>query len=425
MLVVIIALIATLIMGVPIAFSIGISCLAYFTIVSPIPVDVILQRMISGVDSFPLLALPLFLLAGVIMDKGGATKRILQFVEKFVNRIDGGMSVVSVVASMFFGAITGSGVAGTAAIVQMMGKDMNERGYEKKFIAPLIAGSGVLGMVIPPSLSMVIFGVAGSVSVSSLLLGGIIPGILTGLVLIILCIIISKKRGYDPKTDNTIPASVKFKSFCKSFLSLMTPVIILGGIMTGAFTPTESAVAGVVYAFFLGIIVYKEIKIKDLPKILWESALSSATILFIISTANAFAWILAKENVAVTMSNFFLTITSNPTILLLLINVLLIILGTFMEATAITIILAPILVPVVMQYGIDPVHFGVMFILNLAIGGVTPPLGVTLITSTKILDIPMEKTFPDTLYVIGAMIVSLLLVMIIPDLVLLIPNIFG
>lgn len=411
--------------GAPIAFSLAAAAIYYFVAVGGQPMQVLIQRMVGGVNSFALLALPLFILAGNLMDRGGVAGKIMNFCHKLVSHLTGGMSIVTILSSIFFGAITGSGVAGTAAVSKMVGSNMEKRGYSKAFTAALLSGAGVLGMIIPPSVSMVVFGVAGNVSITGLLLGGILPGILTGGALIVLSLMVCKKRGYDLHEGRRSSVGELWSAFKEAFLSLLSPVIILGGILGGVVTPTEAAVIAVVYAWFLGMFVYHKITWRELPKILSDSVSSSAVIMFIMAVSSAFSWILAKENVATTLAGFFLSITQNKYVLMLLINLLLLMLGCFMDAGGIIMILAPILVPIASRYGINPVHFGVMFVLNLAIGGVTPPLGVTLITSSRIIGVNVSDTLRDALYVVIAMVAALLLVMCIPDIVLLIPRLGG
>ncbi|MDK2905407.1 MAG: C4-dicarboxylate transporter, DctM subunit [Eubacteriaceae bacterium] len=321
-----------------------------------------------------------------------------------------------------FGAISGSGVATTAAIGGVMGPEMVKKGYGKGFTASILAGAGALGIVILPSLSMVVYGTSGSVSIGDLFLAGIIPGILTVAFLVILAVIIGKKRGYRG-AEGRLTAGDRVKIFIDALLPLFMPVIILGGVLSGVITPTESAVIAVVYAFILAMFVYKELKLKDIVNICTSSAISSAIILFIMSTAAPFGWIMATQNIPELIANVLLSISRNPTVIYLLIILLLLFLGTFMETNSTIILLTPILLPLVTSLGMDLIHFGISMILNLAIGGATPPLAVCLFTSTRILKIRVEDTFPDILYVCGTMVLALLLVVLIPQLSLFLPSV--
>jgi len=412
-----------LILGMPVAFAIGIASMSFlFFVDGPLSANVIALRMISGVDSFPLLALPLFMLAGELM-KYGTTPRLMRFANSLFGYMRGGLAGVAVASAAFFGSISGSGVATVAAVGSIVQPEMIKKGYGKGFSASLVAGGGVLGMVIPPSMAMVVYGVSAGVSIGKLFLAGILPGLLTALMLIIYGVVISRRRDYGGG-EGVFELRELVVSARKAILPLLLPVIILGGVMTGVFTPTESAVIAVVYAFILAFIVYRELHVKDLLGVVTKSAIISAVILFIISTANPFGWIMSIEQVPNALADALSTLTTNVTIQMLLISLLLLILGTFMETIATIIIMTPILVPVAVSVGLDPVHFGVLMMLNLAIGGVTPPLAVGLFTAAKISNIQIEDTFPDVMYVLAVMIAAYAIVLFNPFLAMLIPNYF-
>jgi C4-dicarboxylate transporter DctM subunit len=407
----------------PVAFAIGIASMSFlFFVDGPLSANVIALRMISGVDSFPLLALPLFMLAGELM-KYGTTPRLMRFANSLFGYMRGGLAGVAVASAAFFGSISGSGVATVAAVGSIVQPEMIKKGYGKGFSASLVAGGGVLGMVIPPSMAMVVYGVSAGVSIGKLFLAGILPGLLTALMLIIYGVVISRRRDYGGG-EGVFELRELVVSARKAILPLLLPVIILGGVMTGVFTPTESAVIAVVYAFILAFIVYRELHVKDLLGVVTKSAIISAVILFIISTANPFGWIMSIEQVPNALADALSTLTTNVTIQMLLISLLLLILGTFMETIATIIIMTPILVPVAVSVGLDPVHFGVLMMLNLAIGGVTPPLAVGLFTAAKISNIQIEDTFPDVMYVLAVMIAAYAIVLFNPFLAMLIPNYF-
>lgn len=412
-----------LILGMPVGFAIGIASMSFlFFVDGSLSANVIALRMISGVDSFPLLALPLFMLAGELM-KYGTTPRLMRFANSLFGYMRGGLAGVAVASAAFFGSISGSGVATVAAVGSIVQPEMIKKGYGKGFSASLVAGGGVLGMVIPPSMAMVVYGVSAGVSIGRLFLAGILPGLLTALMLIIYGVVISRRRDYGGG-EGVFELRELVVSARKAILPLLLPVIILGGVMTGVFTPTESAVIAVVYAFILAFIVYRELHVKDLLGVVTKSAIISAVILFIISTANPFGWIMSIEQVPNALADALSTLTTNVTIQMLLISLLLLILGTFMETIATIIIMTPILVPVAVSVGLDPVHFGVLMMLNLAIGGVTPPLAVGLFTAAKISNIQIEDTFPDVMYVLAVMIAAYAIVLFNPFLAMLIPNYF-
>ncbi|MGI6132278.1 MAG: TRAP transporter large permease [Bacillota bacterium] len=409
-----------LLMGVPVALSIGVSSMLYLLIQGFPPLAVISQRMVMGIDSFPLLALPLFMLAGNLMERG-STPRLMKLANALIGHITGGLAAVSVAASCFFGAVSGSGVATVAAVGSIMEPEMVRKGYGKGFTASLIGAAGGLGMVIPPSLTMVVYGVASGASIAAMFLGGFIPGIIAGLALIIYSIIVSRKRGYRG-TEHRASGKEIMEALRGAAAPLLMPVIVLGGVLTGVFTPTEAAVVSVVYALLLAVFVYKELKWSELPGILAKSGLQSATIVLIISTAAIFSWIMAYEHIPDAMTSALLSMTSNRLVILVMINLLMLLLGTFMETIAVVLIMTPIIVPVLQHFGIDLVHFGVALMLNLAIGGATPPLAVGLFTSCKVIGISIEDTFPDIIWVCLVLIAALAVILMVPDTVLLLPR---
>lgn len=416
------SLAVALLMGIPVAISIGLSSLTYLLLKGFPPIAVISQRMVMGIDSFPLLALPLFMLAGNLMERG-STPRLMKLANALIGHITGGLAAVSVAASCFFGAVSGSGVATVAAVGSIVEPEMVRKGYGKGFAASLVAGAGGLGIVIPPSLTMVVYGVASGASIAAMFLGGFIPGLIAGLALIIYSIIVSKKRGYRG-TERRATSKEIVEALRGAVAPLMMPVIVLGGVLSGVFTPTEAAVVSAVYALILAALVYKEIDWKDFIDILTKSALQSATIVLIVATAATFSWIMAYEHIPDAMTSALLSVTTNRIVILLLINLLMLVLGTFMETIAVVLIMTPIIVPVLQHFGIDLVHFGVALMLNLAIGGATPPLAVSLFTSTKILGISIEDTFPDILWVCAVMVAALVIILMAPDTVLLLPKLF-
>lgn len=406
--------------GIPVAFAIAISGTAYLIFESTVPLLVVAQRMVVGVDSFTLLAIPLFLLAGGLMAEGDITPRIMKFASTLVGHIPGGMAMVMVVSCMFFGAISGSGVADVAAIGSILLPVMKEQGYKRPFSAALLGCSGALATIIPPSIVMVILGVTMGTSIGKLFLGGIIPGILAGIGLMIISYVFALRENY-PRLDRS-DWRERWAAFKGAFLPLLVPVIILGGILLGIFTATEAGGVAALYALILSMFVYKKVTWKKLVQICVEVARISAVVLFIIAAANLFGWILAAEDIPQKVADFFLSISGNYWVILFLFNILLIILGMFMETIAIIIIVMPIFMPIFMQLGMDPVHLGVIVCVNLAIGANTPPLGVDLIAACRIAGIRYEESFRFLMPLYAAMVLVLILLVAFPQIALWIPN---
>ena len=409
-------------LGIPISMSIGVSAVLYLLCYGSISLAVIAQQMTLGIDSFPLLAIPLFLLAGMIMSEANITTRIIGFANALVGRITGGLAMVMVISCMFFGAISGSGVADVTAIGSLMLPAMDQQGYKKGLSASLLGCAGSLGTVIPPSIVMIILGVTTGTSIGKLYLGGFIPGVFTGVCLMALAWVYAKRMHLPPGEPFAVGKVVT--AFRQAFLSLLTPVIIIGGIITGVFTATEAAAAASAYALVLGLFVYRSLKLSQLPGIFLRVAETTGIILFIISAAALFGWILAAEQIPQRLAAFFLSISQNYYVLLILINVLLLILGTFMETIAIIIIVVPVLMPLVTSLGMDPVHFGVMVTVNMAIGANTPPVGVDLIAACKVGQTTLDDAMPYIWPFVASMTVALICVTFIPPLVTFIPQMF-
>lgn len=407
-------------LGVPVAFSIAISGVFYLLFQSSVPVLVLAQRMVVGVDSFTLLAIPLFLLAGAVMAEGGITPRITRFAATLVGHIPGGMAMVMVMSCMLFGAISGSGVADVAAIGSIMLPAMKEQGYRPPFSAALLGCAGSLGTIIPPSIVMVVLGVSMGVSIGKLFLGGIIPGIIAGGALMAISYIFAVRNNYPRMPRATWPDVAQ--AFKDAILPLLTPAIIIGGIVQGIFTATEAGAVAALYAFVLSMFVYRKVTWKRFFEICLQVGRTSAVVLFIIAAASLFGWVLTAEDMPQKVAAALLAISSNYWVILILFNLLLLVLGLFMETIAIIIILVPIFFPIMQKMGVDPIHFGVMICVNLAVGANTPPLGVDLITACKVAGIPYEDSFDYIVPFVGAMIVALSLIIAIPELVTFIPN---
>lgn len=416
-------LVVCLVLSIPVSFSIGISTLVFIFANGATPLSIIPQRMVEGVDSFPIMALPLFILSGEIMAKS-CTPRLMRLANMIIGGVPGGLAAAATVGCGFFGSISGSGVATTAAIGGIMGPEMVRKGYGPGFTASLIAGAGVLGMVIPPSFSMVIYGASGSVSIGNLFWAGIIPGGMAIFALMIYSIWIGKRRGYHSAEIN-LTRREKLGIVVDALLPLIMPLIILGSVLSGAVTPTESAMLAVLYSLLLELVFYRDMTRQDMLRICVNSAISSAIIMFIMSAATPFGWIMATENIPKMFAETIMSITTTPVLVYLLIILLLLVLGTFMEGTSIIILLTPIVLPMVMQMGMDSVHFGIVLMLAIAVGGTTPPLAASLFVSTRIVGITVEETFPDILHVIAILVATLILVTFIPELSLFLPGLLG
>ncbi|RKX88013.1 MAG: C4-dicarboxylate ABC transporter permease [Spirochaetes bacterium] len=377
-----ISLIVLFLINIPLSVSIAGSSIIAIVISGKFPLMMVVQRMVNAVDSFPLMAVPLFMLAGALMDSGGISRRIVNFADSLVGWLSGGLSAVSIVASMFFAGISGSAAADTAAVGAMLIPSMKEKGYKSEFAAAVQAAGGSIGVIIPPSIPMIIYGFITGTSIVKLFAGGILAGVLIGFSLILVAVIISKKNGYG--SDVKFSFKNVAKTFKEAVWALGATVIILGGILGGIFTATEAAAVAVIYGFIVGKFVYKELELKQIPKMMMDSAVLASIILFIISAASIFGWILTMENIPQIIGNYIVNLTSNKILLLLLINFMLLIAGTFMETTVSLILLVPIIMPILPMIGMDPVQMGVVVVTNLAIGMLTPPLGICLIVSAGI-----------------------------------------
>lgn len=409
-------------MGIPLALVMGITGIVVL-IAMGVPLEVVAQRMFTGIDSFPLMAVPFFILAGDLMNRGGTTVRIIGFANSLVGHIRGGLAHACIVANMIFAGISGSSVADASAIGSIMIPSMEKSGYDLDFSAALNSVAATIGPIIPPSIIMVIYGVSVNVSVGGLFAAGFVPGILMGLALMIVVTRVAKKKNYP--TSEGFSGKRVAAEFRSSMWALMAPIIILGGILGGVFTPTEAAAVAVIYSFFVGKFIFREIAWKDVPHILFQSGITTGAILLIISLANVFAWVIAANQVPVKLSAMFLSATSNPYVFLLIVNILLLIVGMFMETGAAIILLAPILAPIAVKLGIHPLHFGFMMVLNLAIGMATPPVGVCLFVSCGITGLSLEKVSAAAMRFVVALLGVLILVTYVAPISLFLPKLLG
>lgn len=385
----IVVLLVLMFLGVPITWSLGAACVTSILVDPTLSFSVLCQKIFTGCDNFSMLALPAFFLAGDIMAKGGLSKRLVAFADSFVGWISGGISLVSVVACTFFAAISGSSVATTAAIGGLMYPEMVKRGYPEDYSAAVQAIGGTLGIVIPPSIVFVIYGNITGVSVAKLLMSGVIPGILCGVALCVYAFFKAKKENF-PKEDK-----FSFKRFLVSFKSaiwaLLMPLIIMGGIYAGIFTPTESAVIAVFYGLIVCLAIYREISGRGIWAIAKDTAATTSNLMFLVVTAQMFGYLITYYRIPIYVTNAFLAVASNRYIFLLLIIILLIICGMFLEVGATNLILGPILAPIAVQFGIDPVHFGMLFVFLLAMGQATPPFGTTMFVACGLSEQPVSK----------------------------------
>ena len=374
--------------GVPVAFAISLSGLGV-VLIQGLPIAVFVQRMYTGLDSFPLMAIPLFMLAGTLMGHGGITSRIVDLALAFLGNIRGSLAHVVTVSGIALGSISGSGVANIAALGSILLPEMEKRNYDKGFSASLVAASGVNGLVIPPSIAIIIYGVTAQVSIGSLFIAALTPGILVGAIIMIYSYFYALKHNL-PKEGN-VPWKERWLKLRKSSLALLMPILLIGGIYGGIFTPTEAGAVVSLYAFVIGMFVYKEIKFKDIPQICLEAALSTATIAFIIAGTSLFGWILTVEQIPQLISNNLLSITDNKVALLLIINLLMLIIGMFLDSGPKIMIFTPIFAPVAASLGMDLIQFGVVVVMNAAISLLTPPVGTGLFVASSVSGVPIGR----------------------------------
>ncbi|MDF1617288.1 TRAP transporter large permease [Petrocella sp. FN5] len=412
-----------LILKVPVTFSLALSSVLT-ALYYQVPLMTIILKMVKGIESSSLMAIPFFIVAGEIMGAGGISRRLIELANVMVGRVRGGMAQVNILASMFFGGISGSAVADVSSIGAILIPMMKDNGYDDDYSVAVTVTSSCQGVIIPPSHNMIIYSLAagGGVSVGRLFLGGMLPGVILGVGLMILSYIIAVKRGY-PKGDK-IPFKEKVKITMNAFFGLMTAVIIMGGVLSGVFTATESAAVACLYAFVITFFVYREIPLKRMGNILYNALKTLALVLSLIAAAKAFGHMLALLQVPALATNALLTITQNKTLLLLLILVLILLLGCIMDMAPLILILTPILLPVVTSLGMDPVQFGVVLILALAIGLCTPPVGSALFVGCAIGKVSIEKMTKSLLPFYGIMVAVLLLITFVPGIVMFIPNLF-
>lgn len=401
------------IIGVPVSFVLGTASLAAMYFMADYPLQVVVQRMFAGVDSFPLMAIPFFMLAGSLMEKGGITKRIIGFALSLVGSLRGALAHVVTITGVIMGGISGSGVADTAAIGTIMVPEMSKRGYHLPFASALIAASGSIGLIIPPSIAMILYGVASGSSIGDLFIAGFLPGTMIASGFMLVSHVIAIKYGY-PK-EPPITSRQRWVSLKESIWALMMPVIIIVGIRMGVFTPTEGGVIATVYAIIIGKFVYKELNWNDFPKILSDATANTAVISFLIATASLFGWLLASEEIPQQISHAILGFSKNKYFILLMINIILLVIGMFLDSGPAIILLVPVFVPIAQSLDVNLTQFGLLMIINLTIGLLTPPVGTALYVSSNISKISLSRLSGAILPFIGVMLFVLMLVTYIPQ----------
>lgn len=417
--------VSLLALGVPIAYSIAVATVVTMLAgMQPAPaLTTMSQRMATGLNSFALLAIPFFILAGQLMNKGGLARRLIDFAKTILGTLPGGLAHVNIVAAMLFGAISGSSVAAASAIGGVMGPRMEKEGYDRNFSAAVNITSATTGLLIPPSNVLIVYSLAsGGVSIAALFLAGYVPGILVGLSLMLVAAFTAIRKKY-PTSERSSVKEVATK-FLQALPSLFLIVVVIGGIIAGVFTATEAAAVAVLYALVLGFI-YGEVKVKDLPQIIIDASATTGIVMLLIATSIGMSWIMAYENIPQNVTAALVALSDNPVVILLIINMILLAVGTFMDMTPAVLIFTPIFLPIAMQLGIDPVHFGIIMVLNLCVGLCTPPVGSVLFVGVGIAKTTISSVIRPLLPLFIAMVISLILVTYLPELSLWLPRVFG
>jgi len=424
-LILIVAFLVMLAGNVPIAFALGISTLLAMIALADVPANyVIAQRMAGGIDSFPLLAIPFFILAGVLMGEGGMARRLIDFAHAIVGPVPGGLAYVNTLTCMMFGAISGSATAAVSSIGGFMIPEMNAKGYDRDFNVALTTASATTGLVIPPSNIMIVYAVvAQNVSIAGLFLAGVLPGVVVGLMIMLVAGMISLVRGYGAGSQTSLEKVLQ--SGLRALPSLGLVIIILGGILGGVFSATEASAVAVAYALILAVVFYREVKLSDLPRVLLTSGKTTAIVMLLIGSSQAMSWFLAYEQIPQTISSALLGLSQNPLVILLIINVLLLAVGTFMDMTPAVLIFTPIFLPVVMALGMHPIHFGIVMIINLCIGLCTPPVGTCLFLGCSIGRTSIARLARAMIPFYLAMLVALAIITYVPWVSMALPEALG
>lgn len=406
--------------GVPIAFSLGVASLVYVAIIPDIPNEVLIQRFVRGPDSFELIAVPMFILAGAILNNCGATKRLVDFATAVIGHIRGGLAQTTILASMLFSGLSGSANADIAGIGKVLIKGMIDEGYEPDFAAAVTGSASCIGPIIPPSTTFILFGAIALVPIGDLLIAGAVPGILMGILMMIATAFIARKRNY-PR-HNHFSGQRLWETFKESWAVLLTPVIIIGGILSGIFTATEAGVVVALYSFILATFVYKEFKIKDIWKVIAETVYTTSMVVFLLSAGLAFSWVLTRERLPYYLIEYLGSVSHNPSVILLLLGFLMLLLGMFFSVTTNLIMIVPLIMPLVANLGVNPVHFGVITVLALTLGCVTPPVGAPMFIAAQFAGITIGEFARANIIYYIALILALVIVILVPEVSLWLPS---
>lgn len=402
-----------LFLGIPIAYGLIASSMLYIICFSHVPIIIVAQQMLKGVDSFTLLAVPFFVIAGSLMQSGGISRKIVDFAKKLVGHLPGGLAIVTTIASMIFAAMTGAGAATTAAVGGIMIPEMKKEGYDGGFACAIQAIGGIFGPIIPPSILMVLYAVASGSSVGDMLIAGVIPGLFLGVFLIAVEVFVCIKKGFGGTAKKAKWRDL-LHSFLDSFWAMLAPLIILGGIYSGIFTPTEASAITCLYCIIIGVFVYKGFKITEVPKVVYSGVRSASGIMLIVAATQIFGWVLTRAGIPQTVAQWFVSHVNSPFIFMLAVILILLIAGCFIDAVPNMLIFAPIFVPTAEVYGINLVYFGVVMVVALCIGLVTPPVGINLFVASNVGDEPIHKIIPHIWLFLGASVVGLLLLVCFP-----------
>ncbi len=406
----------------PIAFAIALASLAFFLLDGSIPLNIFVQKMVTATDSYPLLAVPFFVLAGAIMNAAGITRKLLGLADALAGHLTGALAQMCTVLAILLGGLTASSSADAAMLSKTLGPEMTKAGYSPAFAAVITSCSAIITALIPPSIGLILYGYISDTSVGRLFIAGIIPGLLLGGALMVTTWFIARRRGYLPLRREFAGMAPLGRAFVDALWALSIPIFIIVGLRYGFFTPTEAGAITVLYALAVAFFAYRSLHPRDLPRILRETVLDTASVMLMICAASAFGFYLAWERLPPQLAGWLVTLTTDPTALLLLLNVMLIVLGTAIEGTSALIILTPILIPVILKMGIDPVHFGIVLVTNLTIAGVTPPVGQMMFISSQVLKVPMNKYAVEVMPFLGALMGVLLLLTLFPQLSTWLPN---
>ncbi|MCC8189126.1 MAG: TRAP transporter large permease [Planctomycetes bacterium] len=409
-----------LLTGVPIAVTLGLACMAAVVVTGVFPVGDLVQKMFNVANTFELMAIPFFILAGNIMASGGVSKRLVALAAALFGRVSGGLALVATLASTFFGAVSGSAPATTAAIGGVMINQMEAKGYSKAFAGAVVAASGTIGLIIPPSLTMVLYGVSTNTSIGDLFIAGVLPGIIICFALMLVEYIISVRRGYQGEEVASFATIVT--AFTSAFWAILMPVIILGGIYAGIFTPTESAAVAVVYGLVIGLFVYREITFRDLYPLLVKSAKSTALLMYLMITAEVLSYVLVSQQIPQSIAGSILSVSTNANVVMLIMIVILLVVGTFLNNSAAMVLLAPIFYPIVVGLGIDPLFWGIIMVIGLAIGHNTPPVGLCLFIACDIGGMKLEALVKEIIPLVLTLVAVVVLLSFFPQIVLFLPR---